>query len=416
MNWIEKFVYNKLKHNAYLKIAVRNIYQAIFDILPINHNEFYPKGCRFEADSFFGFHDVPNINETKKLALACKLQTNELIVPNIKSNVLVGYYHLEHSFFCVCAESSTWNFHKGVRLQWVNESEFIFNSHFILGSHYSTLYNIETGIKKEFSSIDTVSFSKNIATSFSYGRLEHFMPGYGYYGLDDNAHIEKRIPDSTALELINLTNNKRLFSFSFEELTSHCSKSLQDFGSIFVTHTLFSACGKFCSFMVRSSSSETNMNRKSNLLILNLENSNICRLPTEDMVSHYVWNNNSIMAYARVNGKDGHYMFSETNWQTVTDYSEFMQNNDGHHTFIGKDKVLIDSYPDRFRVQSLSSYNLISGQVEILARTRHPKKFQSNALNGHVCCDLHPRSSIEKKYVSFDLIYKGKRSLAWFKV
>ena len=70
MNKVEEIIYHLLYRNPKLKIAVRNIYQGCYDLLP-RKNEFFASVYSYKEGFFFGFHDVDafSSDETKVLAL-----------------------------------------------------------------------------------------------------------------------------------------------------------------------------------------------------------------------------------------------------------------------------------------------------------------------------------------------------------
>ncbi len=62
-------------------------------------------------------------------------------------------------------------------------------------------------------------------------------------------------------------------------------------------------------------------------------------------------------------------------------------------------------------MQKLFKVNMSNDSIELLASTRHPKKFQSSAKKGHTSCDYHPVCSADGKYVCFDAILNNTRSI-----
>ena len=95
MNRLESFVYQRVKNNYLLKDAVRNIYQAFYDLLPNYESKFQHEPIILE-NSFFGFHDVKPFSRDNSRLLACRLQI-PLRMPTKDDVLEVGYYTDEYS-------------------------------------------------------------------------------------------------------------------------------------------------------------------------------------------------------------------------------------------------------------------------------------------------------------------------------
>ena len=90
-------------------------------------------------------------------------------------------------------------------------------------------------------------------------------------------------------------------------------------------------------------------------------------------------------------------------------------NSDGHHHFIDDDWFLVDTYPDKWRHVKLYKVNRKTDEVILLADAKSPKKFVSPSEHKHWMCDLHPRCSADGKWISFDSVHTGVRSLCIMK-
>jgi len=51
-----------------------------------------------------------------------------------------------------------------------------------------------------------------------------------------------------------------------------------------------------------------------------------------------------------------------------------------------------------------------------LASVYSPKRYQTKDFKNHIACDLHPRVAPNGKYISFDSVKSGKRSLCIMKI
>lgn len=417
MNKVESFVYNILKHNPRLKIFTRNLYQTILDLLPVKAFETSDELDVYE-NTFFGFHDLQPFNRENSLLLSNQYHNN-LIYPTNQDYLDVGYIDLKSKVFVKVDTSNTWNFHKGCRLQWKNDSTIIFNHSYQDGVYRSKEINLETKNQRLYNfPIDSISKSGEFCSSFSYGRLEFLMPGYGYGHRDEDSHLNDKSTNETGIRIIRFSNEKIEHFLSLDRLVQNLNiKQLTSSYFFFVTHSLFSTDDNKLSFLLRWTDPKNSLKRFSKLIVYDLNDKTILAAPTDQMVSHYVWeNSNSILAYARANSIDAHYFFRITKDQIIIDGKLSDLNSDGHQSINASGEIVVDSYPDARRIQKLYYFKNRVAKPKLLGKFYHPKKFQSNFKRGHICVDLHPRISQNGKMVSFDSAFNGKRNLCILKM
>lgn len=416
MNKVEKLVYDTLKSKPWLKLWARNIYQALFDLLP-TPKEYSVNRIEIKEGYFFGFHDITPFSENNAKILANKLYF-DLRMPIGGDLLGVGYFDFVDGCFSnyhLIGETDMWNFHKGCRLQWVDRDRLIYNcTSPVTGRLAARIYNIDSNEERYISwPIDSVSKDGKLATSFSYGRLEKFMPGYGYNDFYEEGTVEERAPENTGLFIINLDNNRAELAISIKQLASDSRKEEASETSYhYVTHSEFSPDGRFVSFFHRWTGDDTRK-RYTRLIIYSPGEKKYFVVRTGYMVSHYVWNNkNQIIAYCNFNNKDSHVLLNipELGQSRAIGYP--VLNSDGHQSFITDTSFVTDTYPDRRRMAKLYAVNTDSGDVKLLARVFSPKKFQTKSPLKHIACDLHPRVSSDGKYICFDTVKSDKRSLA----
>jgi len=417
MNKIEKIVYDSVKSAPWLKFIIRNLYQTVFDLLP-RKKEFSVAPIEYKEGYFFGFHDKTPFSFDNSKVLANSFDI-PLRMPTNDEALTVGYFNFSNGKlgdFVKVSNSFAWNYHKGCRLQWLNNSNLIFNSAFD-GKLISKIVNInsmdETIINYP---IDTVSNDGFWATSFSYERLHELMPGYGYNYKDEGC-LKENLSKKTGLFLVDLVNNKRELLVSFYDLVikTNLDSSVKNFRH-YVTHSEFSVDGRYISFLHRWTLDDIR-DRTTNLVIYDLQDKKYIVAPTEGMVSHYVWNsNNQIIAYCTVEGQDCHVLFNVPN---IDDYKKVVPsilNSDGHQSFITPSTFVTDMYPDRYRNSKIYKVDIVSDEVELLASVYSPKKYQTKDFKNHIACDLHPRVAPNSKYISFDSVKTGKRSLCIMRI
>lgn len=416
MNRLERFVYDFVKSSPKLKQTIRNTYQFAFDLLP-SKKEFAINPISLKEGCFLGFHDIQAFSEKNDLLLALK-NSFDLRMPKSGESVQVGYIKLDEGVlgdFIKLDDSFAWNFHKGCRLQWLDDKRIIYNTADKQGKLIASIVELNNGLTESLDyPIDTVSRNGKLATSFSYQRLEEYMPGYGYPYRDTDAYIGELAPNETGLFIIDLESNKRELLISLKELAE---LSAQDENSgcshHYVTHTSFSYDSRYISFLHRWVGAEK-QKRYTRLMIFDLKTKKVIKAPiTNNMASHYVWNKeNEIVAYCNFENKDCHALLKIDDLQGSYPIAYPKLNSDGHQSFINSNSFVTDTYPDKWRMAKLYRVDIDTNEVKLIASVHSPKKFQTKQFTKHIACDLHPRVSSDGKYVCFDTVKSGVRSLA----
>ena len=408
MNKLEEFVYKRVKNNYILKDFLRNIYQGVYDLLPNYDSKFQNEPIVLE-DCFFGFHDVKPFSISDDKLLSNKL-TIPLRMPTKDDVLKVGYFSGENfTEWHLLDETRAWNYHKGCRLQWVDESHVIYNSS-DGKTLYSNICSLTNNEKTQINwPIDSVSTDGRWATSFSYGRLELQMPGYGYAIGDNETFADDYAPENTGLYLVDLQNNERKLLLSLKQLSEVKHEDDMTDKYHFVTHTEFSPDGRYIAFLHRWYKGTFQRTR---LVVFDLQTNTINVSPTTGMVSHYVWNeNNGIVAYCRTENVDSHVYFQDPTMHEWKRCGYPKLNSDGHHHFIDEDTFVVDTYPDKYRHMKLWKVNIKTDEVTLLADVKSMKQYVNPDDNHNWKCDLHPRISHDGKLACFDSTHTGKRSL-----
>ena len=129
MNRIESFIYGIVRNNPTVKNAVRNLYQSFFDLLP-RKREYFRYGYDFKEGYYFGFHDLQELSADGSRLLVQKLPF-DLRMPVAGETEQVGYLDFAQDGhlgdFHEIGTTSAWNYHKGCRLQWLDDNNVIFN-------------------------------------------------------------------------------------------------------------------------------------------------------------------------------------------------------------------------------------------------------------------------------------------------
>ena len=401
MNFLEKIVYHAVKKNPRLKFFIRNLYQSFFDLMPVSTSKL-PSNSLLIENAFHGFHDVSPVRGNRLIYIEAP---SELKMPTTHDAANIILYNIKQKSVIYKLSTNTFNFHKGARQQWISDTEFAYNDYET--DYCSYLFDAESFKKRKLPyPIDSYCEVNRVFSSFSYERLEYGMPGYGYphrVSSEFETHLEKE-GMFTFDKYGNVTSR-----LTINEVLESGKSTISESGFHFFTHSSFSKCGKFLAFLHRKVGTDVRV-RETQIVFFDLDTNCFDIAPTTGMVSHYDWiDGRNILMYASVNGVDGHYVYSLNSLQ----FSDFFPNildSDGHQSVSSSGRyVLVDTYPNRRRLQRLYLFDAASNTYQILASVYHPKEFQSPDHEHHWGCDLHPR--FHDGGYSFDLIFDSKRSI-----
>ena len=414
MNKIEQFVYQRVKNNYVLKDFLRNLYQGFYDLLP-NYESRFLQTPIVLSDSFFGFHDLKPFSHNNSMLLANRLMI-PLRMPQKDDALQVGYYSGEnYAEWHPLGETYAWNYHKGCRLQWCGDDNHMIYNICEDDTLKAAICDINSDDTRQVGwPIDHVSNDGRRATSFSYGRLEILMPGYGYVVGDNETFAEAYAPEETGLYLIDLQANTRCMLMSLRQLATLQPEEDMTDKYHFITHTEFSPDGRYVAFLHRW---YKGIFQRTRLVVYDLQTDHIHISPTTGMVSHYVWNSrNALVAYCRIEDIDSHVFFSDPTMCEWKRCGYPLLNSDGHHHFIDDENFVVDTYPDKYRHMKLWQVNVNTDEVKLLADVKSLKRFVNPDDNHNWKCDLHPRVSVDGSLVSFDSTHTGQRSLCVMRI
>lgn len=415
MNKIEELVYHALYKHPSIKLFVRNVYQGIFDMLP-RRKDFFSGAYDIKKGFFFGFHDVSPFSPDETKVLALKLAF-DFRMPIEGEGIEVGYFDFlsgRLTNFHKIGITYAWNYHKGCRIQWIDNEHVIYNTA-ENKKPISVIRNIRKNVIKKISyPIDTafVSDEEKVATSFSYERLQYCMPGYGYPYSDD-AQLEEKAPTNTGLFLVNLETNENKLLVKISDLAKKFCEDDPEKYQHYVTHTEFSPDGRYISFLYRRKIINGDINRRITMMIVyDRKTTELILLPTQVSGSHYVWNKkNQIIASCIINNRSCHVLYDINDVANYKIIAPSQLNQDGHQTFINDNSFITDTYPDKWRQVQLYKVDIFSEKVEKILSINSPKKFMSKTVYNYIDCDLHPRISPSGKFVCCDAVNTGIRSL-----
>jgi hypothetical protein len=410
MNRAELAVYNLVKRNPRLKMGIRNAYQRICDILPVESEvSVYPITVR--EGYFFGFHDKCPWSASNEMLLAnqCDIPPR---MPRCDDDVTVGYFTGEDfKDFHAVARTSAWNWQQGCMLQWVGgTNSFAFND-FDDSCHVARVYDCSGKLVRTLPvPIAALSPTGEHALSYSFERCHVYAPGYGYANGKETEHGSER-PSTHGIQVLDLPSGKVKRLFSVSDIASLQPDQSMAGAAHYFSHCQFDPSGKRFVFFHRWIKDFNYL--RTRMISCDLEGTDLFIFPTDGMVSHVAWRDEGhILGYARIDGSGDRYVLFEDRTGRYKVVGENRFNSDGHPSFSPDRRwVVTDTYPDRFRVSNLIVYDVQDDRRFDLARLRSPREFASPNLHSTWPCDLHPRWDRLGTSICFDSAHTGRRAL-----
>ena len=410
MNKIELFFYNLVKKNPRLKRKIRDIYQRIFDFIPVERTK--SAYCvEVREGYFFGFHDKCPFSSDNKMLLAHRFNL-PLRMPKADDALEIGYFSgPNYKDFNLAGTTRAWNWHQGSQLQWLGNSNNIVFNDFDGEKHIAKIVDLKGNILKKISlPVAAISPDGQKALSYDFARLRFSAHGYGYANAIDPEEKEL-IPSKNGLSVIDIGSGDANLIFTVAEITKVKPEPSMENAFHYFTHCQFSPSSERFVFFHRWM--KNNNQQWTRMISCDLEGKALFIFPTDDMVSHVAWRDDeNILAYARTREYgDGYHLFRDM----IGDFSlmgEESFSSDGHPCF-SRDKrfFITDTYPDRFRIRYLILYDIDKRKRYNLARLYSPRKYVGRKFEDIIMCDLHPRWDREGKMVCFDSAHTGKRAL-----
>ncbi|RJF37995.1 glycosyl transferase [Pseudoalteromonas gelatinilytica] len=356
-------------------------------------------------ETFFGYYDKSPINRNGLvLFYSTNSPTNK--APNLEP-VTINVYCTETCEIIFSIKTRAYNWQQGSRVHWVSDDEFIFNdydSH--SDSYYSRLFSVSKKLEiMSYSFPIQDTYQKDYFLSINYERLMSLRPDYGYRNKKILSKCDLYNANDDGIWKIDFKTNEANILISIDELCKKFPNKLFANALHKINHVMISPNGENFIFMHRYL---INGQRFDRLFVCDKCGGNIKLLADNGMVSHCFWKgNNTIFGYLRgKGGKDGYWIIDIDNLEFTPFKNTLLETlGDGHPHVFG-DYFITDTYPNKARMQKLLLGNFRTGNVEVIGEFFHGFSY-----SGESRCDLHPRFSIDGKYVFFDSVFTGKRNL-----
>jgi len=363
---------------------------------------------------FFGYYDLSPFDRNDTKVLAHRTH-HPLKSPDPKSCIDIGYYEVGHleknSNFIKVGESSAWCWQQGSRLQWFPQNrreKTVFYNTVKANKYIGIIQDIDSReiIREIPLPLYDISHCGNKGLSLNFSRLQRLRPGYGYTSLPDLTEKEN-IPKNDGVFLFNFKTEKNILLISFDEIVNigKMPKNWKDFQH-YINHLCFNPSGTKFMFLHLLSK---NHKRHSRLFVCDTDGSNLKLINDSAIVSHYTWKEDNMLLCTIYSEQSRELRY--VNYDLKSGKSEKLAptvlRKDGHPTFIWNNTTLLtDTYPNRFRQQSLIALDIKTNYTKKKARFYRHKKFK-----GEVRTDLHPRVNNTESIVCIDDEFDGFKAL-----
>ena len=371
-----------LQVDQYCKLK-RYKYKKIIDV----------KDCQHHC--YFGYYDKSPINNSGSLVAFLRIKKGSRQTD--AGDVCI--YDLKTKTIKVVGHTTTWNWQQGCMLQWVDDNTVSFNS-YSDGQYVTNRVDIST-LKSTITDRAAYSYNKGFSKylSLNFYRLDLFAKGYGYpYQVDSMEN------DKDGIWEVNTECNSSHLILSLKDIVAHEAKDYMDCLH-YVNHVAYCPNERFILFIHRWQMKGGEF--ISRLIKYDTERRIMMTLLDNGHVSHYCWKSpEELLIYAtNKNGEKGYMIVNILTGET--NILDGMPDEDGHPSY-SKDGewILTDTYPNYGRKQYIFLFNIKEKKLLKLDVLHSPiKYFNENR------CDLHPRWSVDNRYVCVDNTSVGLRSL-----
>lgn len=405
MNILERSLYDLVKRRPILKRVLVRLYQRLCSVVPIRiiDTQYH---IQVREGYFFGFHDKCPWSPNNTMLLAHKFDIPNRM-PRKGESVKIGYFTGDSmEEYHLIGETYAWNWQMGAMLQWVGATDHIICNDMDNSRLVARILDHKGNVLQVVSRpVAAIHPNGRKALGYSFARLKTVAPAYSYAsGIDDDP--DHPCPNRIGLYLVDLITGEVAPLFSISEIAKLEPESSMEDAYHYFTHCLFSPSGERFVFFHRWVGKHGRIWTRMISCDLNGGDKFIFR--TNGMVSHIAWQDDqTILAYASVNDQRDHYLLFKDKSVEYTVIGKGFLSQDGHPQFSSDHTlILTDTYPDRFRRQSLLIYNLEEDRLITLAKLHSPFTFTTD-----VRCDLHPRWNRDSSWTCFDSAHTGSRSL-----
>lgn len=353
---------------------------------------------------WFGYYDKWEFDPTDRFVLGMEVDF-EHRSPTAEDSIGIGMVDLENGDEWIeLGRSSAWGWQQGCMLQWIGDSEVLWNDR-EADRYVCTILDVQTRERRTIPHpIYSVSPDGKTAVSADFRRINDVRPGYGYVGLPD-PHAGELAPADSGIRRIDLETGESELIVSLEQIANLGEIPNPDpAAKHYFNHLLFNPDGSRFIFLHRWRYPEGN--RLTRMFTANPDGSDLRVVDDNGLTSHFIWRDpRHILAYSeQLSDGKRFYLFEDGGGEKIEVVGGEVLERDGHCNYLpGAEWILNDTYPDRERNQMPHLFHVESGEVIPLGLFHSPPEYR-----GEWRCDTHPRCSRDGTRVVIDSPHTGE--------
>lgn len=374
-----------------------------------NKSLLYKTFAQVNKHVFFGYYDLSQFDKDEKRLLVHVVKKG---ADPAKDKAELGYFYVTSGDYVPLAHTNAWCWQQGARLRWhpTRMNTVLFND-MRNGKYLTRMVDLET--RKTTSIIESALYDIDATGTFglsvNFSRLQRLRPGYGYSTSPDTT-IGQAAPIDDGIFYVDIINNNRELLVSLADLAKNVDDSIAD--EHYINHVSISPDGtKFMFFHIWTLKGSTRW--KTRLYVYDLEDKKLNVLEKQDRVSHYNWiGNDKLLVTCWDKSRKQYYCIYDVHSGEKTILKDDNLTHDGHPSFIQDKNIFIsDTYPLKNNMQNLFEYDLASNKYKPIVKLySEPRLFDEKR------CDLHPKVSASRKYITIDTTYQnGERQVMLIK-
>lgn len=398
---------------------------------------------------FFGYHDTSQISHDDKYILSIKVD-DIYSLPTSAIGYDIYLFDINTGFFDKVSSTKTVNFQQGSRLHWIDNNHFITND-FNGFSYFSKIIDIKTKnvVKKFNHPIYSLSNNKKFALNVDFERLYWKRRGYSYDAIQ-NKNKNYNLYPNESINFFSLDGSIDKKLFTINDVLKINFNNMMLNSTHYLEHISISPDDKKFIFLHRYKLDDGGIFTR--LMKYNFSDEKLSLLVDSGRISHFTWISNSELLFygsfgniltlarkktyfkklfkillkfykslikdnskiSKLSTGDGYKIINVDNMLKKNIKNNLLNKEDGHPSSYGNNNFFTDTYPDNdnFNKATLYNYDISSDTLTILEKLNSIKDLDNTPLR----CDLHPRVSTSKKYLSIDSMRDGKRSSIVYKI
>lgn len=354
-------------------------------------------------ESFFGYYDkIPVNSKGDVLMHLTDYNTKNVPSPSHPIKIAIVFNNGKQE---VIGETCSYNWQQGARAMWLNNDLVMYNA-YENGRYKAVVYSVaEKKVIKSFERPVQEANGQVYYLSINYRRIMAVRPDYGYRNMAPLTKEELNDIYEAGIIKVDYASGEETELIPMEDIFRVSPKAVFTSCVHVVNHLMLSPKATGLIFVHRFYEGKRRHDR-----LMYYDFKELRCVLDDDMVSHYCWlDEERIFGYVRVNGTDGFYTINVKTGETKPcDALNSLHNGDGHPTYYDG-KVIVDTYPDKSRIQHLMMLDLKTQEIKQIVEVYQSVKYMNETR-----CDMHPRFAKDGKCVYFDSVYNGKRELCKF--